>query len=41
VPRKSFDAMLDLATGALPALAAKQREALDRAGVDLGALMGT
>jgi ribonuclease PH len=39
VPRKAFDAMLDLAVAALPALATKQREALTRAGVDLDALM--
>lgn len=40
VPRSHFEALVDLALGAMPALARAQREALARAGVDLDALRG-
>jgi ribonuclease PH len=40
IPRAQFDAMLDLALGALPRLVEIQREALGQAGVDLARLVG-
>ncbi len=40
VPRAHFDAMVDLALGAMPAIVTEQRRALERAGVDLGRLLG-
>ena len=39
VPKSDFDRLLDLGLGAMPALVAKQREALVAAGVDLEKLM--
>ncbi|MCZ7685851.1 MAG: hypothetical protein M5U28_46675 [Sandaracinaceae bacterium] len=39
IPRADFDALLELALGAMPALAGAQRAALAEAGVDLGKLM--
>ncbi|HEY8428038.1 MAG TPA: ribonuclease PH [Sandaracinaceae bacterium] len=39
IPRADFDALLDLALGAMPQLAAAQRAALAEAGVDLAKLM--
>lgn len=40
VPRASFDALVDLALGAMPALRTAQDEALAKAGVDLARLRG-
>lgn len=39
IAREQLDAMISLAVGAMPALAAAQREAITRAGVDLGRLL--
>ncbi|MCB9657386.1 MAG: ribonuclease PH [Sandaracinaceae bacterium] len=41
IPRERFDAMLSLGLGSMPALMARQRTALERAGVDLDALLRT
>lgn len=40
IPRSDFDAMLNLALGAMPELARAQREALERAKVDVSRLIG-
>jgi ribonuclease PH len=40
IPRSDFDALLELALGAMPALVEEQQAALAEAGVDLAKLMG-
>ena len=40
IPRAKLDAMLDLAMGAMPKLVAQQKDAIQRAGVDLDRLIG-
>ena len=39
IPKEDFDALLELALGAMPTLVAKQKEALAAAGVDIAKLM--
>ncbi len=40
IPKPDFDALLDLALGAMPELTGLQRKAIEAAGVDLGKLIG-